>query len=60
MGVWGHGSGDHFDAAAYLAANPGWASDNGALAVFGLKTFSAQTTDRWVRLRGDHWGCPWR
>ncbi|MGZ4199134.1 MAG: C45 family autoproteolytic acyltransferase/hydrolase [Thermoleophilia bacterium] len=57
---WGHGSGDHFDAAAYLAANPGWASDNGALAVFGLKTFSAQTTDRWVRLRGDHWGCPWR
>ena len=24
---WGHGSGDHFDAAAYLAANPDWASD---------------------------------
>jgi len=49
---WGHGSGDHFDAAAYLAANPGWASDNGALGVFGLKTFSAQSTDRWVALKG--------
>ena len=50
---WGHGSGDHFDAAAYLAANPDWAADNGALAVFGLKTFSAQSTDRWVALKGD-------
>ena len=45
-------TGDHFDAAAYLAANPGWASDNGALGVFGLKTFSAQSTDRWVALKG--------
>ena len=49
---WGHGSGDHFDAAAYLAANPGWAAANGALAVFGLKTFSAQCTDRWLLLSG--------
>ena len=57
---WGHGSGDHFDAAAYLAANPGWASDNGALGVFGLKTFSAQSTDRWVALKGVHGRCPWR
>ena len=48
---WGRGSGDHFSAASWLAAwNPSWASDNGALAVFGLKTFSATTTDRWVRL----------
>jgi hypothetical protein len=56
---WGRGSGDHFDAAAYLAAHPDWAADNGRLAVFGLKTFSAQTTDRWVRLTGGcrrgHW-----
>ena len=49
---WGHGSGDHFDAATWLKIHPGWASDNGALAVFGLKTFSAQSTDRWVRLSG--------
>ncbi len=51
---WGRGSGDHFDAATYLAANPDWAADNGPLAVFGLMTFSAQTTDHWVRLPGDH------
>jgi len=57
---WGHGSGDHFSAAAYLAANPTWASDNGALAVFGLKTFSAQSTDRWVALKGVHGRSPWR
>ena len=50
---WGHGSGDHFDAAAYLARHRSWAAGNGALAVFGLETFSAQNTDRWVRLRGD-------
>jgi hypothetical protein len=47
---WGHGSGDHFSAAAYLAAHPRWPASNGALGVFGLKTFSAQTTDRWVAL----------
>ncbi len=57
---WGHGSGDHFSAAAYLAANPTWAADNGALAVFGLKTFSAQSTDRWVALKGVRGRCPWR
>ena len=56
---WGHGSGDHFDARAYLAANPTWASDNGALSVFGLKTFSAQSTDRWVRLSGGRCGHHW-
>ncbi len=50
---WGHGSGNHFSAAAYLSAHPSWASDNGALGVFGLKTFSAQTTDRWVALKGN-------
>jgi len=44
---WGRGSGDHFDATAYLAANPGWASSHGALSVFELKTFSAQSTDTW-------------
>ncbi len=47
---WGHGSGDHFDASAYLAAHPGWAAANGPLAVFGLATFSAQTVDRWTTL----------
>ena len=56
---WGHGSGDHFAAAAYLAAHPDWAADNGRLAVFGLKTFSAQTTDRWVRLNGGRWRGHW-
>ena len=49
---WGRGSGDHFNVTAWLAQNPGWAASNGALAVFGLKTFSAQTTDHWVRLKG--------
>ena len=56
---WGRGSGDHFDAAAWLAANPDWAASNGPLAVFGLVTFSAQTTDLWVQLRGDHWRWHW-
>jgi hypothetical protein len=46
---WGHGSGDHFSAARYLAS-PSWRARNGALGVFGLKTFAAQTTDRWLRL----------
>jgi hypothetical protein len=46
----GHPSGDHFDADAYLAATPGWASSHGAFSVFELKTFSAQATDRWVPL----------
>jgi hypothetical protein len=49
---WGHGSGDHFHAAAYLAAHPHWAANNGAFSVFGLKTFSAQTTDQWGLLSG--------
>ena len=56
---WGRGSGDHFSAAAWLKANPTWAADNGPLAVFGLKTFSAQTTDRWVQLKGDHGHWHW-
>jgi len=51
---WGHGSGDHFDASAFLAAHPGWAAANGPLAVFGLATFSAQTVDRWVTLGGSN------
>ena len=46
---WGHGSGDHFSAARYVAS-PSWRASNGALGVFGLKTFAAQTTDRWVAL----------
>jgi len=50
---WGHPSGDHFDAAAWLAANPGWASSHGAFAVFELNTFSAQSTDRWVPMPGN-------
>jgi hypothetical protein len=57
---WGRGSGDHFDAAAWLAANPTWAADWGPLAVFGLKTFSTQTTDHWVQLKGSHERCHWR
>lgn len=46
---WGHGSGDHFSAVRYVAS-PSWRASNGALGVFGLKTFAAQTTDRWVAL----------
>ena len=52
---WGRGSGDHFDAAAWLANNPDWAANYGPLYVFGLQTFSADTTDHWVPLKGDHW-----
>jgi len=55
---WGRGSGDHFDAAAWLANNPDWAAnlgDYGPLFVFGLQTYSADTTDRWVRLNGNEW-----
>jgi hypothetical protein len=51
---WGRGSGDHFDAAAWLNANPDWAANNGPLYVFGLQTYSADTTDHWVVLKGDH------
>ena len=52
---WGRGSGDHFDASAWLTNNPDWADTYGPLYVFGLQTYSAQTTDRWVRLNGDAW-----
>ena len=45
---WGHPNGDGFDAARFLAANRSWAADNGTLAVFGLRTFSAQTPNPWV------------
>ncbi len=48
----GHGSGDHFDAAAYLAGHPGWASSHGAFSLFLLQTFSALSTDRWGPLSG--------
>ena len=51
---WGRGSGDHFDASAWLKANPDWAANNGPLYVFGLQTYSADTTDHWVRLNGNH------
>ena len=50
---WGHASGDHFHAAAYLAAHPRWAANNGAFSVFGLKTFSAQSRDHWGLLSGN-------
>ena len=49
----GRGSGDHFDAAAYLAANPGWASSHGAFSLFTLQTFSALSTDKWGLLQGN-------
>jgi len=48
---WGHPSGDHFSAAAYLAAHPGWAASHGAFSVFELKTFSADSTDKWGLLQ---------
>ncbi len=51
MARWGHPDGDGFDAARFLAANPHWAADNGALAVFGLRTFSVQTPNPWALLR---------
>jgi len=54
---WGHGSGDHFDAAATwppTRAGPPTRRSR----VFGLKTFSAQSTDRWVALKGVHGRCP--
>jgi len=51
--VLGRGSGDHFDAAAWLAANPGWATSNGAFSVFMLQTFSDLTTDQWGLLPGN-------
>ena len=47
---WGRGSGHHFDADAFLAANPWWPSEWSPMALFGLKTFSDQTTDTWVLL----------
>ena len=47
---WGHPNGDTFSAAKFLAANPTWAASNGRLAVFGLKTFAAQTPNPWVLL----------
>jgi hypothetical protein len=48
---WGHPDGDPFSARLFLKANPGWAAKNGSLAVFGLKTFAAQTPNPWVLLR---------
>jgi hypothetical protein len=48
---WGHPNGDSFSATLFLQHNPTWASDNGPLAVFGLKTFAAQTPNPWVLLR---------
>jgi hypothetical protein len=45
---WGHPNGDPFSAASFLQSNPKWAAENGPLAVFGLRTFSAQTPNPWV------------
>lgn len=47
---WGHPDGDALSAAKFLAANSTWAASNGRLAVFGLKTFAAQTPNPWVLL----------
>ena len=47
---WGRPNGDTFSAVKFLAANRTWAADHGALAVFGLKTFAAQTPNPWVLL----------
>jgi hypothetical protein len=47
---WGRPDGDAFSATRFLAADPSWAADHGALAVFGLKTFAAQTPNPWVLL----------
>ena len=47
---WGRGSGDHFDAAEWLEANPWWPDEWGPFALFALMTYSAQSTDQWVRL----------
>jgi hypothetical protein len=49
---WGHPDGDSFSADSFLRTNPGWAARHGPLAVFGLRTFAAQTPDPWVLLRG--------
>ena len=48
---WGHPNGDSFSAARFLHNNPKWAAENGPLAVFGLRTFSAQTPNPWALLR---------
>ena len=48
---WGHPNGDDFSAAKFLRHNPTWAARNGSLALFGLRTFSAQTPNPWVLLR---------
>ena len=50
---WGRGSGHHFDASAWLEANPWWPGEWGPMGVFGLMDFSAQSTDRWVLLGDD-------
>jgi hypothetical protein len=45
---WGHPNGDGFDAAAFMANNPTFATDYGAFSVFGLETFGAQTPTAWT------------
>jgi hypothetical protein len=45
---WGHPNGDPFSATLFLQSFPKWAADYGPLAVFGLRTFSAQTPNPWV------------
>jgi hypothetical protein len=47
---WGHPNGDGFSAQLFLQHNPTWAADNGSLAMFGLRTFSAMTPNPWVLL----------
>lgn len=45
---WGHPSGDSFDAGRFLAGRPRWAANHGRFAVFGLRTFAAQTPRPWT------------
>ena len=47
---WGHPNGDGFDAAAFMANNPSFATDYGPFSVFGLETFGAQTPNAWTQM----------
>ena len=48
---WGHASGDAFKAGVFLKHYPTWAADNGRFAVFGLRTFAAETPRPWTLVR---------
>jgi hypothetical protein len=49
---WGRPDGTALDAGRFLELNPEWPKLNGALGVFSLTTFSAQTPNRWTTLSG--------